>query len=60
MQRDWLTRLRSRKFLMAVAAVLFIGINDVIGRPVNPDSYWQIAGIVISWIAIEGYIDAQH
>ena len=59
MQRDILTRLRSRKFLMAIANALFIFINEVMGQPIDPDAYWNITAGVLAFIAIEGYIDAK-
>ena len=60
MQRDWMARLKSGKFLMAVANVLFIIVNEVLQQPIDPDTYWLITGSVIAWILGESYVDGQH
>lgn len=58
MQRDFVTRLKSRKFLYSLATTILILINEAIGRPVNEDAYWVIAALVIGWIIGESAIDA--
>ena len=58
MQRDIWTRLKSRKFLMAVANAGFIFINEVLQHPVDPQFYWQITLAVIAFIPGESVVDA--
>ena len=60
MQRDWLTRLKSRKFLMVVANFIFILINEVLERPVDPGAYWAITGGIVAFVLGEAYTDASH
>lgn len=60
MQRDIWTRLKSRKFLMAVANLIFIIVNEVLERPVDPGAYWAITGGIIAYILGEAYTDASH
>jgi hypothetical protein len=60
MQRDIWTRLKSRKFLMALANLLFIVVNEVLDRPVDPGAYWAITGGIIAFILGESYVDGQH
>ncbi len=59
MQRDIWTRIKSRKFLLAVANALFIFLNEVIGQPVDPELYWQVTMAVIAFIIGESIVDAQ-
>jgi len=60
MQRDIWTRLKSRKFLLAVANLIFIIINEVLERPIDQGAYWAITGGVIAYILGESYVDGQH
>lgn len=60
MQRDIWTRLKSRKFLMAVANLIFIIVNEVLERPVDPGAYWAITGGIVAYILGEAYTDANH
>ncbi len=59
MQRPFLQRLKSRKFLMAFAAALLIVLNEGLGLGVDPDAYGWIVGVVTAWILGESYIDAR-
>ncbi len=60
MQRDMWTRLKSRKFLMAVANVIFIFINEIYGAPICREAYWAITGGIIAFILGESAVDASH
>ena len=44
--RPFLDRLKSRKLLMAIAAILLIVISEMIGLNIPPDAYWAIVLIV--------------
>ena len=57
--RPILERMKSRKFLLAVANVLFILVNEVLQQPVDPDAYWAITGGIIAFIVGESYIDGK-
>ncbi len=59
MQRDIWVRLKSRKFLLALANFLFIVINEVLGAPVDREAYFAITGGVIAFICGESYVDGQ-
>lgn len=59
MQRDILTRLKSRKFLLALANFLFIVVNEVFGAPIDREAYFAITGGIIAFIAGESYVDGQ-
>ena len=59
MQRDIWTRIKSRKFLLALANFIFIVINEVLGAPIDRDAYFAITGGVIAFIAGESYVDGQ-
>jgi len=57
MQRDIWTRLKSRKFLLALANFLFIVINEIYGAPIDREAYFAITGGIIAFIAGESYVD---
>ena len=59
MQRDIWTRLKSRKFLMALANLIFIVVNEVLGAPVDREAYFAITGGIIAFICGESYVDGQ-
>ena len=59
MQRDFLTRLKSRKFLLALANFVFVAANELSGTPISRDAYFAITGAIIAWICGESYIDGQ-
>ena len=60
MQRNWLIRLKSRKFLMVVANFIFILINEILECPIDPGAYWAITGGIIAFVLGEAYTDANH
>lgn len=57
--RPWIERLKSRKFLLALAAALLIVLNEGLGLGVDPDAYGWIVSVVVAWILGESYIDAK-
>jgi len=59
MQRDIWTRLKSRKFLLALANFLFIVINEVLGAPIDREAYFAITGGIIAFICGESYVDGK-
>ncbi len=59
MQRDIWTRLKSRKFLLALVNFIFVVINEVIGAPIDREAYFAITGGVIAFIVGEAYVDGQ-
>lgn len=57
-QRDWMTRLKSRKFLLAVFNLIFVILNEVLQAPVDRQAYLAVTGGIVAYIAGEGYVDA--
>lgn len=53
-------KFRSRKFLMALASFLFVVLTDLLGIDVNQQTYWTVAGIALTYIAGEAYVDAKR
>lgn len=57
--RSWAERLKSRKFLMAVATALLMILNEGLELGIPTDVYGWIVGVVIAWILGESYIDGK-
>lgn len=57
--RPFLERLKSRKFLTALASAVFIIINEGLGAPVNREAYRWISGTIIAFILGESYVDGK-
>ena len=57
--RPFLQRLKSRKFLMALASAIFIILNEGLEMGVPVDVYGWIVGVVVAWILSESYIDGK-
>ncbi len=57
--RPFLQRLKSRKFLVAIATILLIICNEMIGLNIPADSYWAIILPVIAYILGEAYTDGK-
>jgi len=57
--RPLLERLKSRKFLTALASAVFIIINEGLGAPVNREAYAWISGTIIAFILGESYVDGK-
>ena len=56
--RPWMDRLKSRKFLMALATALLMILNEGLDLGIPADVYGWIVGVVISYIVGESFIDA--
>lgn len=59
MQRDFLTRLKSRKFLSALAYSAFIFVSEVLGWPIRYEAYAAIGTAVGLFILGESYVDGK-
>ena len=59
MQRDFWTRVKSRKFLAALANFAFVAINELSGTPIDREAYFALTGGIIAFIAGESYVDGQ-
>lgn len=57
--RPWMDRLKSRKFLMALATALLMILNEGLDLGIPADVYGWIVGVVIAWILGESYIDGK-
>ena len=57
--RSWADRLKSRKFLMALATALLMILNEGLDLGIPADAYGWIVGVVIAWILGESYIDGK-
>lgn len=57
--RPFVDRLKSRKFLMAVATALLIVLNEGLDLGIPADAYAWFVGVVISYIIGESYIDGK-
>lgn len=55
---DFVNRLKSRKFLLALGTFAFAVLTDVFGLDISPDTWTIIITTVISFIAVEGAADA--
>lgn len=58
--RPFLQRLKSRKFLVAIATILLIICNEMIGLNIPADAYWAIILPVIAYILGEAYTDGKN
>ena len=52
-------RLKSRKFLMALATALLMILNEGLDLGIPADVYGWIVGVVIAWILGESYVDGR-
>lgn len=55
-----LGKFKSRKFLMALASLLFVVLTDVMGLQVPEDVYYSVVALAVSYIAGEAYVDAKR
>lgn len=58
--RPFIERLKSRKLLVAVATILLIICNEMIGLDIPAESYWAIILPVIAYILGEAYTDGKN
>lgn len=52
-----MSRFTSRKFLLALANLLIVTLNEVFGFGIDEQAYMAISGPVIAYIAGEALID---
>lgn len=57
--RPALQRLKSRKFLLSIATVVLIILNEAVGLSIPEDAYWKIITPVVAFILGESYIDGK-
>lgn len=57
--RPMVDRLKSRKFLMAVAAAVLIVLNEGLGLGIPADAYGWFVGVVVAYILGEAYTDGK-
>ena len=57
--RSWADRLKSRKFLMALATALLMILNEGLELGIPADVYGWIVGVVIAFILGESYVDGK-
>ena len=57
--RPFWERLKSRKFLLALANAVFIVFNEGLGVPINREAYGWLTGVIIAFIVGESYVDAK-
>ena len=55
-----MSKLKSRKFLLAIASILFIVITDMLNIAIDKEAYFSIVATVIGYILAEGHIDAKR
>lgn len=48
----------SRKFLLALAGILFIIVTQMLGVQIDEESYYTVVGAVIAYIIGETVVDA--
>lgn len=58
--RPFLQRLRSRKFLVALANFIFVAVNELGGTPIDRDAYFAVTGVLIAFILGESYVDGKQ
>ncbi len=59
MQRSFWTRLKSRKFLLALANFIFVAVNELSGSPIDREAYYAVTGGLIAFIVGESYVDGK-
>ena len=57
--RPFWERLKSRKFLMALASAVFIVLSEGMELGIPPDAYGWFVGVVVAWILGESYVDGR-
>lgn len=55
-----MSRFTSRKFLLAVASVVLVTLNEVFDLGIDEQAYMAIVGPIVAFIAAEGAIDFQR
>lgn len=57
--RPFMERLKSRKFLSALASAIFIVLNEGFGTPIDREAYAWVTGVIIAFILGESYVDGK-
>jgi hypothetical protein len=52
--------LMSRKFMTAMATILFVVLTQLLGVQIDETAYWSVVGSAIAYILGESYIDAKR
>lgn len=52
-----MNKLLSRKFLVTLAFTLLVASRDAIGLKVSDDDLMALAGVVVTYIAAQGWFD---
>lgn len=53
------SRLRSRKFWMAIATAAFIVLTDALGVDLDAQTYWTLVGVAGTYILGQAWVDAK-
>jgi len=53
-----MSKLKSRKFWMAIVAAAVLVLNDGLGMHLDKETIMTLAGVVISYILGQSYVDA--
>ena len=54
-----MSKLKSRKFWVAIGTALFVGLTEIAGLDIEPETYWAIFGLAATYIAGESWIDSR-
>ena len=57
--RPFMERLKSRKWLTAIATILLIVCNEMVGLNIPEEAYWAIILPAIAYILGEAYADGK-
>lgn len=57
--RPFIERLKSRKWLTAIATILLIICNEMVGLNIPEEAYWAIILPAIAYILGEAYTDGK-
>ncbi len=57
--RPFMERLKSRKWLTAIATILLIICNEMVGLNIPEEAYWAIVLPAIAYILGEAYTDGK-
>jgi len=52
-----MSKWNSRKLIVSFLSALFIILNEGLGWGIDPEMYWYLAGIVITYLATQGWVD---
>ena len=54
-----MSKLKRRKFWVAIGSALFVGLTEILGVDINPEVYWAIFGLATAYIFGEAYVDSR-